>query len=214
MALIKSNGNNQFTNNVFSWEAWSADVLQKPEEVCAVFDQLNLTGKKIVDIKPVGYGYNFLCDYVSELSEDKPCYRHVEVDEPLFIVFADGDRMEIEFSEGSSIRISKNCIPLNIESGLQPPNYDAKQLFSNCVGQLLTGLEVKVINRSPGCTGSHGIELNNRQRKFIEAVSLVFSNSTKLYFEPFADYGWITAVDKNDTPLEISLDAFKALIVR
>ena len=63
MALIKSNSNNQFENNVFSWQTWSADILQKPEEVRTVFEQLNVTGKKIVDIKPVGYGYNFLCDY-------------------------------------------------------------------------------------------------------------------------------------------------------
>lgn len=212
--MIKNYGNNQFENNTFSWEAWSADILQKPEEVRAVFNQLNIIGKKIVNIKPVGYGYNFLCDYVSELSEDKPCYRHVQVDEPLIIIFADGDQLEIEFSEGTSVRISKNCIPLDIEAGVQPPNYDARQLFSNCIGQLLTGLEVKATDHYPLFTGSRGITLNDDQKEFIEAVSLVFSNSTKLYFEPFADYGWITAVDENDNPLEISLDALKALIVR
>ena len=57
--MLKVNGINVFENNEFSWHAWSADVLQTPQEVYDAFDALGVVGKKIVSIRAIGLDYNF-----------------------------------------------------------------------------------------------------------------------------------------------------------
>ena len=203
--------------------------MQAPDEVYACFEQLNLFNKKISKIRAIGLGYNLREDYLEDDYEDddlnetgssvsertkqglpneKTIPRSVVIDEPIIIFFEDGERLEIDFSEGSSIRISKNSIPIDIKPGTNENNFDATQFFSCSIGQAIVGIEVKSTTQPPPFTGSYGMQLADLP-EYIESVCLVLSNATKLEFEAWVDYGLVTATDEGGEPLEINLCALK-----
>lgn len=228
--MWKVNGNDLFEDNTYSWHTWSAEILQAPEEVYARFEQLNLLNKRISKIRAVGLGYNLRDNYLEDDSEEDygiddtdcsapgmeglphscertiPCT--VEIDEPIILIFEDGDRLEIDFSEGSSIRIGTNSIPIDIKPGVNQNNFDATQFFSCCVGQPIVGFEVKNTAKLPIFTGSYGMRLAALP-EYIDSVWLVLENSTKLKFEAWIDYGAVSATDENGAPLEISVCELK-----
>lgn len=213
--MWKVNGNDVFENNIYSWHAWSAEILQAPEEVYACFAKLNLFNKKIAEIRAIGYGYNLRDDYfqgddddANYSSDEKTIPCQVEIDQPILIVFEDGDRLEMDFSEGGSIRISKNCIPVDIATSVNYNNFDANKFFSCCIAQRLVKLDVKRTTRCPVFTGSYGMRLADLE-EYIESVWLTLSNGIKLKFEARDDYGVVTATDKTAVPLEINLDELK-----
>ena|GEM_PF-1950242 len=227
--MFKVDGDNFFKNNVFSWSSWSADVLQSPEEVYHVFNGLNILGKRIKTIKAVGYGYNLDEVHIEEFiyrysidhgkspkngkgSIDPSWYDDsipfpvwMEIDEPVIIVFDNGDRLEIDFSEGSSVRISKNCIPFNIEAGINVKNFFADKLFTRCIGETLIGIEVKRVSYPGFFTGSHGIAFQKNQNEYIENVSLLLTGGLKIIFNAFYDYGHVSLANLLGEPVNISL---------
>ena len=215
------NGNDIFEDNTYSWHAWSAEILQAPAEVYDRFAQMNLFNKKIAKIRAIGFGYNLRYDYFEDDFENDPdptdinsspsertLPRVVEIDEPLIIVFEDGERLEIDFSEGSSIRISQNSIPVDIKPDTNDNNFDATQFFSCCIGQSIVRIEVKSTTITPTFTGSLGIPLAELD-EYIDSVWLVLSNATRLKFNAWIDYGVVSATDENGIPLDINLDELK-----
>jgi hypothetical protein len=206
--MLKGPGNDIFENDIFDWYSWSADILQSPEEARNRFNSLNLRGKIISDITSVGYAYN-LEEY--RLAEN--CHRFAEIDHPMVISFDDGDRLEIEFSEGSSVRISKNCLPKGIKPSIIFKNFDAARLFSPCLGQELVDIEVTTTDTYPEFTGSFGMTLDEEKSDYIETVILLLSHGLKLKFEAFYDYGWVTATDEMGAPLKINFKDLKQALL-
>ena len=47
-----------FYKNIFTWFSWSADFLETSEETKFVLSNLNVAGKRIVDIRTVGGGWD------------------------------------------------------------------------------------------------------------------------------------------------------------
>lgn len=232
--MIKTGGDDIFADNTFSWFSWSADVLQTPAEIRVALDAFNLTGKCISDIRAIGYGYNLQWDSIEEviyryaigLSDEErsgiaptdwydervPILRGAQVDEPFIITFDGGDRLEILFSGGSCVRVSKNVLPPDIRAGTLPNNFDAAQLFSPCIGEAVIGIEIKKTSKMPMFTGSHGMGIGQDQEEYIEKVRFLLSGGKKLSFMPDFDYGWIVVTDWADKPLTITLGALKQLV--
>ena len=213
--MRKSSGNNIFENNVFSWDAWSADILQTPRELREAMNSLNLPGNIISSIKAVGYAYTLgqyePADKDTWSSEDKAAFvsRHAEIDEPLIISFSNGDRLEIDFSYGSTVRISKNCLPLNIKHCVNSNNFDAAKLFSSCLGEMIMGFEIMTTDRCPLFSGPDRETLEEERDDYIESMYILLSNAKKLKFEAHYDYGWVTAMDEANVPLKISFADLK-----
>lgn len=223
--MLKVNGTNVFENNEFSWYAWSADVLQTPQEVYDAFDSLGVTGKKIVSIRAIGLGYNLreeriedhILSKTRESGQKSPVYdstnwytlpmtfpRYAILDEPLLIIFDDGSRLEIDFFEGSSVRISKNCIPVDIKAGVNTNNFDAAKLFSCCIGASIVAFHVEIVEECPCFTGSHGITIEDEQLIYVDRIDFRLINGTQLRFNAMYDYGEIVATDATGKILELS----------
>ena len=217
--MLKVNGHNIFANNVFSWASWSADVLQSPKEVRDIFNALDICEKTISTIKAVGYAYNLASDRLADdddqwLYADDICFPcRIVIDEPLIISLGTGDRLEIEFSEASSVRISKNCLPVDIKPGVNANNVDAAKIFSCCLGETILGLEITTTDVYPFGTGAHGIALPEGQDDYIESFSLLLSNYKKIKFEAWFDYGLVAAINAENKPMEISFANVKLALL-
>jgi hypothetical protein len=226
--MLKVNGNNIFENNTYSWQSWSADVLQIPSEVFTAFNNMELVGKKIANIRAVGRAYNLNTDsilstlYNNLINKDNfifdeenwqnipatyPCT--AQLDEPIIFFLDNSDRLEIDFSEGSSVRMSKNCLPSDIIAGTCDNNFDASKLFANCIGEQIIGLDVESTDEFPDFTGSYGIDLSEEYDEYIAAICIHLSNFKMIRFSPFFDYGDVCLCDNHGKHLEVTLSELK-----
>jgi hypothetical protein len=232
--MIKIGGDNIFRDNIFDWFSWAADVFQTPAELKTAFDSLGVIGKRISGIVTVGGNRYFSNDYIEEimfqqaesLSDGErngidphfwydPLFtfgRTIEIDEPFVIIFEDDARLEIDFSEGSSVAIGMNSIPTGIEPAVYSRNFNPTKFFSVCVGQKVLGIEINTTNEIPMFTGSHGLTLNENQEEFIKSFNLVLSGGVKLRFQPDFDYGIVTATDYEGKTLDITLGEMEKIV--
>lgn len=226
--IRKKHAMNLFQDNTFDWHWWAADIYQTPAELREAFEKLPLVGKHIVDMCSIGgahnmYGYDLAWKLqiqaersgVAERFGADPCFyydpeftipRKVQIDEPFVIVFDDGNRLEIDFSEGSSVSLSMNYIPADIlpcRGRLIDRDFDAKKYFSPCIGKKLLGFYVKTTSERPDFTGSYGISLDENATEYIMYFDLLLENM-KIRFEAYLDYGKITLLNENENPVKIT----------
>ncbi len=190
--MIKVNGNDVFKDNKFDWYSWSADVLQSPEELREAFEKLSLTGKRIVDLLAVG-GADCYGSWKSKII-------HMESWQPFILVFDSGDRLEIDFSEMTSVRMSMNCIPPELEDIEPLPDIiDGKRFIAPCVGSKIIGMDICVWDECPSFrfTGSYNITLNPNQENYIGNFDLLLDNGLKIGFEAHFDDGYVYIFDTN-----------------
>lgn len=221
--MILSNGDNQYKNNEFSFWTWSAPVLQTPEEVVEKVKELKLEGRVIKDVIAIGLGYNWgdddiLCrvDHQHEqmhpvlkeritfeeapFSPEISLNRDATIDEPLLIVFEDGDVLGISFDEGSSVRMELNTIPVTIQPGINRKNFHANRLFGDLIGKTISEIVVNATSAEPEFTWSHGMDLAE-QPFYISSIVFVCQNAEKQYerfglrFQAWLDYGEVELLD-------------------
>lgn len=229
--MIPSDGNNQFKNNCFSFWEWSAPILQMPDEVIRKVHELKLAGRVVKDIIAIGMGYNWCDDDIADavyhsLERMHPLIKaavpnpqdflpsgveiscFAELDEPMLIVFEDGDILAVSFDEGSCVRMELNTIPTTIEPGTNRKTFHANRLFKDFIGKRLVAVEVTSSTEEPDFTGSHGLELDE-QSSYISKVDFVYDNETinfprrKLSFEAWFDYGCVSLTDYSGQMLTI-----------
>ena len=215
--MIPSEGNNQFKDNMFDFWTWSAPILQTAEEVTAFVHEQKLIGRTIKDIQAVGYGYNFNLDreWFTDIIEaiykkdsnaldsmDFPC--SVEIDEPMLILFEDGDILGIDYSEGSSIRMEMNTLPWGIRHGTK--NFHEDRLFKDILGSRICDIVISSSINEPVFTGSHGLELAE-QTSYLDSVSFLCQKNWQVgnapdpllgfKFESWFDYGCVSLERKS-----------------
>ncbi len=202
---------------------WSAPILQTPEEVIQKVYELRLVDRVVKDIIAVGMGYNWTDYGIGEalynvidkmhplLKEQIPnpdaflpkgveilCL--AEIDEPLLILFEDGDTLCISYDEGSSVRMDLNSIPLSIQPGTNNRTFHAGRLFSDMIGKRITAVEVTASTECPDFTGSHGLGIQ-KQPSYVAKVDILYDDETiiwprcRLSFTSDMDYGWVELVD-------------------
>lgn len=196
----------------FNFREWNVPLIQEPNELMKKLKELNIKGKKITSIRCVGLCYNLSEDMVEdhaygyyeennienfeELSNyenilsDTPFTRYVKIDEPIIIYFDDGDRLEIDFSEASSIKIGKNSLPENVEFSINAPNADMNIVFSNCIGKAIKGFEVIMSDKLySDYTGSQGIPEPENESSYISMFRILLDEGVYIEFNSFVDYG-------------------------
>ena len=193
--MIKVNGNDVFKDNKFDWYSWSADVFQTPAELREAFDKLNLTGKRIVDLLAVG-------EALEEIGHEGVTGKeavYIETYHLYILVFDDGDRCEIFFSETSSVRMSMNCFPKNLED-IEPLPYMAsgERFISPCVGNKIIGMDIGILDTYPylDFTESYGMELPDDLESYIWYFDLLLDNGLKIRFEAAWDNGDVYILDE------------------
>ena len=215
-----------FEDNTFDWHTWATHIIQTPTELREAFGKLNLVGKRIVNVLSVGGAHNLAGDYVDELlyreakksgeperygadinfyyNPDFTIPRWVQIDDPFIVLFEDGEQLEVDFSEGSSVVLNKNIIPGDITPIGTWRNFSGEKYFSPCIGKKLLGIDVKVTSEMPPFTGSSGISIDENASEYIKCFDLLLEGNMKIRFEPDYDYGEVTLLNGDDTPIEIS----------
>ena len=130
--------------------------------------------------------------------------RWVQIDDPFIVLFEDGDQLEGDFSEGSSVALNKNIIPRDIIPIGTWRNFNGEKYFSPCIGKKLLGIDVKVTSEMPTFTGSRGMTLDENAREYIMYFDLLLEGNVKIRFEPDYDYGDVTLLNGDDAPIEIT----------
>lgn len=131
-----------------------------------------------------------------------------ELDEPLLIVFEDGDVLAVCFDEGSSVRMEFNTIPITIEPGTNRKTFHANRLFRDLIGKRITAVEVTASTEKPDFTGSHGLCLDE-QTSYIGKLHFVCDDEVinrsrcRLSFEAWLDYGHVSLTDYDGQTLTV-----------
>ncbi len=218
--MIPTNGNNQFKDNTFDFWTWSAPILQTPEEVTAFVHEQKLIGRTIKDIQAVGHGYDLRYDYFYDIikaiynkdrkaldSMDFPCA--IEIDEPLLILFEDGDILGIDYSDSSSIRMEMNTLPWGISPRIRK-NFHADRLFKDILGSRISNIILSSsISTNPwDFPGWHGLD---EQSSYLQSFSFIcqgcgqdgeVASPLEFKFEPLFDYGCV-ALEKESVPVRL-----------
>ncbi len=211
----------------FDFNKWSVPLIQEPNDLMQKLKELNIIGRKIVKIRCVGLCYNLREDHIEDSAysyyEEKNVEnlqeisdydkipnttmfsRHVEIDEPIIFYLDNGDRLEIDYSDGSSLKIGKNSLPENIECGLNLPNADINVVFSNCLGEEIKAFEVCMTNHLiDEFTSSWGIPYPAEQNSYISGFKIHLSDYIYLEFHSFYDYGEVVVKEGRDKDTTIT----------
>ena len=162
-----------------------------------ILDSMESNG---IDIKQYDQGITYILPELDDLNQDLPITcSYAMIDEPFIIDFGDNwGNLEIDYSEGSTVRLGSDCIPEGIKPGVNWRNYDANVLFSEIIGGTINNIFIEtshVLEPFSDFTWSHGLELEE-QEEYINKITFVIDNGQyhetyKLSFNSFADYGEI-----------------------
>ena len=225
-----SNGKNNFKDNTFSAQEWSAPSMVSPAEIKRLVESFHLKGRKIKRIKMIGLAYNLSRDWIEERAynfyeelpeEEKqkksdypnielsiPYCRYAEIDEPLMIEFEDGDVFEIDTPQVPEFRMSMNCIPWWINAGTNLPNADANILFAPCLGRTIRSVEVKTYETDKDPIFNSAFDEEGNKRELVSAIVLRLDNGMSLRIEGWIDFCHVTFIDRDE---QEGIIAFKEL---
>lgn len=225
-----------FSKGEFSRREWTAPEFTSAAELREYLDSLNLVGRKIKELRMIGLSYMHTCEWVEEsaychyknLLDDKeeigrlsdydsidpelPYDRYAQIDEPLLIRFEDEDRLEIICPVKGEIQVSMNHILWWIDAGTNLPNEDANVLFSDCIGQVIAGIEIYSI-RYERVEGKEYDELIRHESigdDEIDEVVLRFENGCGLsIMTECYDYCAVTSITNDNEEAQIPFRELK-----
>ena len=210
----------------FNYREWNVDLIQSPQKLMDTLKSFNIKEKKIKDIKVIGNVFNLvdgleeeiykknLNDEESNVENFKDEYefkRIVEIDEPIIITFDNGDRLEIDYSDGSTIKMGLNSLPENIHSKRFTPNLDMNVMFSDVLGEQVIGFEVSMQDEPEATwdfTGCYDYDLDFEQETFISQFRILLTNAKSIVFRNCYDYGHVYI---EDFTVDISKISWKEL---
>ena len=212
-----------FKNNEFDANAWSTTIITKPEEVKQRLSSMNLVGRRIKQLKLIGLSYFHTRDWIGDSAygalknlpeeerQEKSKYENInpkllfprcsQIDEPLLIEFEDGDTFEIDIPFEGEIRVGMNLIPWNIDAGTNLPNLDANIMFSPCIGQKVTKIEMNTFTR---------YYRNSNSEKLVDRIIIRLENGVGISIggEDF-DYCAVKCINKRNKVLKIPFSKLK-----
>ncbi|MBQ2245593.1 MAG: hypothetical protein II324_00925 [Selenomonadales bacterium] len=228
----KKNGNQYdvFKDDIFSWREWSAPKLIFAEDIRTALDRFALVGRRIKEMQILGTCYTYIGFAVEEraygklehLSEEERerksqylnidpemmCERWAEIDEVFMITFDDGDVFEIDTPWEMEFRMSMNRIPWYTESSSWQ-NLDADVLFSNCLGQEITAVEIGTDMREVHPITGESFTEPPLTRECVEHIILRLANGLALKIYGCDDFCEVECIDANGKTTEISFGELK-----
>ena len=194
----------------------NVDLIQDPYDLLSILKAIKLKGKVIKNIKIVGHCYDIIETFeeivyeklgdekiiVEMFKDDYEFDREIEYDDPIIFEFEDGDKFEIDYGEGSSLKLGINSLPENIECGCNNHNLDGNIMFSNIIGHKILGFEVGMqddFELTYDFTGSYGIKEPKNQKAYISFLRIILNNGLSIYFSNDFDYGYMSVKEWNET---------------
>ena len=194
----------------------NVDLIQDPYDLLSILKAIKLKGKVIKNINIVGHCYDIIETFeeivyeklgdekiiVEMFKDDYEFDREIEYDDPIIFEFEDGDKFEIDYGEGSSLKLGINSLPENIECGCNNHNLDGNIMFSNIIGHKILGFEVGMqddFELTYDFTGSYGIKEPKNQKAYISFLRIILNNGLSIYFSNDFDYGYMSVKEWNET---------------
>ena len=217
---------------IYNFNEWKVPIIQEPNELMKKLKEFNLIEKKITSIRCIGLCYDLTEDGIEdraynyyenknvenlyEISNydsiplDTLFSRSIQIDEPIIFYFDNGDRLEIDYSEASSLKIGKNSLPKDIQYGTNMPNVNMNILFSNCINKEIIGFEVSMSDElSDDFTGSHGISEPENQMSYISSFTIKLDGWISIKLNNFFDYGSVWGEGYNKAEENITWEELK-----
>ena len=216
---IHSNGKNNYIDNTYSSEEWSAPIMISPEEIKRLIASFNLEGRIIRRMRTIDLAFNFTREWIEEraysyfhdldekerqikseyahIPPEVTYSRYVEIDTPFMIEFEDGDIFEIDTPQEPEFMMSMNSIPWDIKSDTSAQNLDLNILFSPCIGKKIEKVEVKTYTTDKDPMDRKPFDEQKSQHCFVSAIILRFEDGTGLLFEGCFDFCHVVYIDQN-----------------
>ena len=217
--MIEQSGNNQFKDNQYDADSWSAPILQMPEEVSQFLRNAAIAGRRIEHIYSVGPAYNMSMEWMqnfaivlSQQEGEKDNFipplidfippetvfsRLILVDQPIIIQFDSGDCLEVLFAHGGEVRMSINKLPLDLTSPSGERNINMDIMFAEVIGKMITGIQIgRRKNLPDDWEPPHG-EAWKEQDALIAFLLFQTSSDAALAFEPYKETGRVFLVGKD-----------------
>lgn len=229
-----NNRKDNFTNGTFSAREWSAPTLTSPKEIQALLDSFALCGRRVKRMRIIGMSYFHTRDWVEDAAyrqlehlpkeqrEERSNYpaidpdmlllRYAEIDEPFLIQFEDGDVFEICIRCDPEFRMSMNCIPWEIEAGVNEPNADANIIFAPCVGREIVAIETNTYTTDKDPMFFRAFDEPPYERKFVSSIILWLDSGIGIKIEPFADYCEVSCVDSSEEYVKLPFSELKSAL--
>lgn len=213
----------------YHFNDWNVELIQEPNKLLERIKEFNLKGKKIKSINIIGHCYDVIENFeeyiylkrdkensdIDTFKDDDEFERVIQYDDPIIIEFEDGNKFEIDYGEGSSLKIGLNSLPNNIECGCNNHNLDGNVMFSNVIGQSIIGFEVGMQDNfelTYEYTGSFGIEAPENQNSYISFFKIILTNGLRIYFSNYFDYGYMAIKEWDKTSKIKWKDAKKGIL--
>lgn len=215
----------------FTSTEWSAPTLTSPEEIRALLDSFHLCGRKIKCLEMIGTDYCHDPERIEEtayqqqkelpevLRQRRSSYGHIPgatlfrreatIDEPVLVGFEDNDRFEINTPQVPEFRMSMSHIPWYITSRHGSSNVTADILFSPCIGQTVTKVEVNTYFATKHPSYATAFKEPSFQRELVSNVTLWFENGVGLRIGGWLDYCQVNCIDRNGKTLEMRYEELK-----
>ncbi len=167
----------------YEFEKWTGQIIQHPRALEKFFEDNKIVGRTIKDIKFIGINFR------EGMNGERP-KNIVQIDEPFILYFEDGDHLDMDYSEGSTVKVSMNTLRDDLISGISPSSViNPDEYFSEIHNRQITGIEIKRSNEFPDFTGSHGLDIDENQDEYIEKILIYLSGSYILDLSSYLDYG-------------------------
>lgn len=217
--MIEGKGSNQFKDNFYDSDEWSAPILQMPEEVFRFFQNTGIAGRRIQHIYSVGPAYNmsqewmqnfaialskqegekdnFIPPLIEFIPEETVFSRLILVDQPVIIQFDTGDQLDILFAHGGEVRVGINTLPLDLEARNGKRNINLDQMFSEVIGRQIRGVQIGRRKELPeDWEPPHGEEWKD-QDALIAFILFETTGESALAFEPYKETGRVFLIGRD-----------------
>ncbi len=196
-----------------SMRGWTAPILVLPEEIRAALDGFRLCGRRIESMTLMGHSYSMddMLEYIEEedmytvpsIDPDYLFDRAAEVDEPLWMMFDDGDVWEILTPEEMRFRMSMNAIASEIRAKRGTANVDANVLFSPCLGQRIIDVEVHTFMSNLATAFGDEFTEPPYERERVAGITLRLENGIGLCIEGWLDFCEVECIDAQGKRLPV-----------
>lgn len=227
-----TSGKNNFKDNTFSSEEWSAPCMVDPEEIKASVASFHLEGRTIKRLKFIGMDYSHSRDFIEDtayrqlkqydederqrrsdydnIAPETSYARYAELDEPILIWFEDNDVFEIDTPQEPEFRLGMNCISWYIGEGCNIRNVDADVLLSNCIGKTILSVDVKTYQTDKDPMFSDYFDDEHSSKELVSEIILRFTDNSSLRIGPHIDFTRIVSCDPDNNLEEISFQELKS----
>lgn len=195
-------------------------------------EDMKIVGHKIVDMRFIGYCYNFAEDsiedsiydyyisngYDEKSAQEKSEYNNIDenceasfslfaqIDEPALLKLDNNDILAIDAPFEGKYCVAKNIVDWNRSADINYANCYANLLFASILGKTITSVRVNTDDKER----SSIIKIDEIDKEnIISSVDIIFEDNSYLKFAAWIDFCNVLGFDSNGELIDISFKELK-----